>query len=140
MTKGPASEPVKLAPGPEPKTPSDRPHSEPFCVLVDVLDDGAGREAVGIGADVAARIQQRVMHEGVVHELGRFVVGRRVLVEEDEGVDLAGGEVQMSRALALTPSSQQRHLELVPGLGQDGEGVVGRRAAVSKAVVLGVLV
>jgi hypothetical protein len=59
-------------------------------------------------------------------KLRRFVVGRGILVEEDEGVDLAGGEMQVvARVLALTAGVVERHLELVPGLGEDGEGIVG---------------
>ncbi|MEI2695184.1 MAG: hypothetical protein V9E90_08960 [Saprospiraceae bacterium] len=65
------------------------------------------------------------MHEGVVEEARRLVVGDAVLVEEDEGVDLAGGQVQVLARVGLEAVVHQRDLELVPGLGQDGEGIVG---------------
>ncbi len=61
---------------------------------VQVGDDEARLEAVGIDADFAGRIEHRVMHEDGIQELLRFVAAAGVLVEETEDVHLAEGHFQ----------------------------------------------
>lgn len=97
--------------------------------------NGAGRETIAVHASVAARIEQRVVYEGVVHKVPGFVVGNAVLVKEHEGVDLAQREAGLARAA----SAAKRHVELVPGLRKGELGVVwvaaGKRGAVDRAGV-----
>ena len=66
----------------------------------------------------------RVMHEDGVEELAGFVVGGRVLVEEDEGVHLAEVDLQLFPGAGLVAAEGQGNGGLVPGLAQHGHGVV----------------
>ena len=86
--------------------------------------DARGK-AVGIQAGTAPRVQQRVVDEGQIHEFGRLIVRRRVLVKEHERVDLAEIDLQVFPATAFDAAQRQRHIQLVPALRQDGGSVVG---------------
>lgn len=97
----------------------------------------AGCEAVGVGADVAAGVEHRVVHEHVVQELRTLVAGRGVLVEEAEQVHLADAELQaVARQLVEAPAVECP-AELVIGLRDDGIGFVGSASGFEAAAVDG---
>lgn len=64
------------------------------------------------------------MDESQVHELDRFVVGGRVLVEEQERIQFAEIDLQLLPAAAQWPLIE-RYVELIPGLREDGRSVIG---------------